>query len=303
MEESHLPTRYRTSWVAIQRNPIAGRGKRDVELLKLCRELKKRGFAPRMFSNREQLAGILQNETAKQNLKCLIVAGGDGTVSDAIRRYPGVPLTVLAMGTENLFARHLGLPKAGRQLAELVAEGHYRRIDVGTINEFKFTVMASIGFDAEVIHRFHAMRKGHITRLNYLKPIWKALNNYRHPEMKIFVDGDSEPKVAGFLIASNLPRYAIRLKVATSARDDDGLLHITLFRKSSYWRLFVFLFYARLGLLHRLQSVEQLTCRRLRVESETQIPLQADGDPTGLTPADIEICPSSLNVLEPATGR
>ena len=67
----------------------------------------------------------------------LVVAGGDGTVSDvagvAVAR--GVPLVVLPCGTRNHFALDVGLdpgdPAAGLHALD---DGVERRIDVGTVN-------------------------------------------------------------------------------------------------------------------------------------------------------------------------
>ena len=64
-----------------------------------------------------------------------LAAGGDGTVVDVVNRHPDLPLAVLPMGTENLLARFLGLPSSGRELAELIAEGCTRKIDIGRAND------------------------------------------------------------------------------------------------------------------------------------------------------------------------
>ena len=52
-----------------------------------------------------------------------------------------MPLTILPLGTENLLARHLGIPCNGQFVAEVIAQGVTRRIDTGLLNGKRFTLM------------------------------------------------------------------------------------------------------------------------------------------------------------------
>src|ERR1700684_2684450 len=115
-------------WVAVQRNPSSGDGLKRAEILALCSELRRYGIRPHLFSRRDRLAERLDRPDGRNGLVCLVAAGGDGTVSDLINRFPDVPLAILPLGTENLLARHLGIPCDGRAVAEMIAQGSTRRI-------------------------------------------------------------------------------------------------------------------------------------------------------------------------------
>jgi diacylglycerol kinase (ATP) len=83
---------------------------------------------------------------------CVLVAGGDGTVSRAggVLARLGLPLGILPGGTANDLARTLGIPADPSQTAKVILGGHRRRIDLATVNGHPFFNVASIGLSAEL---------------------------------------------------------------------------------------------------------------------------------------------------------
>jgi len=217
------------NFVAIQRNPRSGRGKHRELLLALVRSLRSRGLTPRLFKDRERLRRWVSDPAHREHLRCIVGAGGDGTLSDVFNRFPGIPIAILPLGTENLLARHLGVPRSGEAVARLIAEGSCRRFDLGLMGQRRFALMASAGFDADVIHRLHAVRSGPISHATYLQPILESLRRYEHPPLRVTVDDAPLAREARLAIVVNIPAYAFRLPVAREARGDDGTLDLRLF--------------------------------------------------------------------------
>lgn len=276
-------------WVAIQRNPNSGAGKQSRHLRTLIRELRSLGFRPRLFSQRAELDAAVNDPSRRPLLHGIIAAGGDGTLLDVMNRHPDIPVAIFPLGTENLCAKYLGLPRNGRVVARIVAEAATMRFDVGRLFNQRFMVMASIGFDASVIHAVHAARKGHISRLTYLQPIANCLQRYRYPELRVYVDDETEPVCGRMVVIANLPSYALGLKVASNARADDGILDIRVMKYGSALHMFRYL-----GLIYyrwheRVKDVIALQGRQVRIESDEPVPIQIDGDPAGFTPAVIEV--------------
>jgi diacylglycerol kinase family enzyme len=248
-------------------------------------------------------------------LICLVAAGGDGTVGDLINRFPDVPLTILPLGTENLLARYLGIPCDGRAVAELITRGCQRRLDVGLLNGWRFMLMVSAGFDADVVHRIHARRAGNIRKWNYIQPILETLRRYRYPELRVTVDvesastghrseqsrpGDSSWPVEGrFVMVANLPEYALGLPIAGDAAGDDGLLDLRIFKRGSAFQMIRYLYNVALRRHEQLADVRVARVRTVRIESKVPVPVQCDGDPAGFTPAEISVLPGALTVLVP----
>jgi diacylglycerol kinase (ATP) len=302
-------------WVAIQRNPSSGDGLKRAEILALCTQLRIHGIRPHLFSHRDRLAERLNRPGGRNGLVCLVAAGGDGTVGDLINRFPDLPLTLLPLGTENLLARHFGIPCNGRFVAELIARGITRRIDLGLLNGRRFTLMVSAGFDADIVHRVHASRRGNIRKANYVQPFLDTLRTYRYPKLRVTVDGEGPPPAGqlslwgskaspGVLLGrlvfvANLPEYALGLPIAGSAADSDGLLDLRIFERPSAFQMFRYLYNVALRRHETLADVRVARVRSVRLESRLPVPLQCDGDPAGFTPAEISVLPGALTLFVP----
>ncbi len=286
-------------WVAIQRNPTSGTGKRRGLLLELVSELKRHGIAPRIFANREKLQARLADPSAREQLICIVAAGGDGTVGDVINRYPGLPIATLPLGTENLLAKYLKIQPSGKQVADLIATGSRRRLDVGQLNGRKFTLMASCGLDANIVHLTHANRRGHIRKWHYLPPIWNSIRQYEHPPLRIFIDDEPQPRIARLLMEVNLPAYALGIPFAPQATGDDGRLDLCLFERGSTLQMMKYLGHVIVGRHQTLPDVTCLKASRVRIEADVAVPWQMDGDPAGFTPVELQVLPAAVEVFAP----
>jgi len=286
-------------WVAIQRNPTSGSGRRNALLLELVEHLRRAGLRPRLFASRERLDRVLSDEQQRDELVGIVAAGGDGTVGDIINRFPGTPIAILPLGTENLLARYLHIPASGQAVAEMIAAGRRRQIDLCSLGERRFTIMASFGFDADVVHRTHSRRRGHIRKWHYVQPILQSLRTYTYPELRIFADDDPDPIVARLAVLVNLPMYAIGLPVARSAVADDGLVDLRLFEQGSTFAMAHYFYKLTTGGHEALQDVRSGRAARVRIESDEAVPIQIDGDPAGCTPAEVRVLPGELDVFVP----
>lgn len=284
-------------WVPILRNPFSGSGGRDRQIPRLLNQLRTHQLEPKLFTDRDELGHWLQGRQEAELIAGIVACGGDGTVAETVNRYPGIPVAVLPMGTENLFAKHLKLPWTGKGIADLISRGQTCELDLGVCGERRFTVMASVGIDAEVIHRFHAVRTGRISKLDYVLPTFRSLFKYEFPTIRVYADGESRPREGKLLIAGNMPRYALGLRIAETATADDGLLHIRLMKQGSLGSTFAYFRDAYLGRLNRRSDVESFTAKSIRVESDAPVPIQIDGDPAGTTPTTVTLEPKALRAF------
>lgn len=288
--------------VAIQRNPRSGTGQGRHRLIELIRELKRLGFRPRMFKHRERLQEWVAKPEIREQLACIVAAGGDGTVADVFNRHPGVRLAILPLGTENLLARFLGISGSGIEVARLIDRGEVRVLDLCQMGQRRFALMASAGFDADVIQRLHDSRRGNISRLSYVQPILESVRKYEYPEIRLWVDDAPTPATARMAVIVNIPIYALGLSVARSARGDDGRVDVRLFGQGSAFQMVRYLCNLALGTHESLPDVESLAGRRVRIEADVPVPIQVDGDPAGFTPAEICVLPAALEVIAPPCG-
>ena len=119
-------------------------------------------------------------------IRAVVAAGGDGTVSAVVNAtHPDTPITVLPAGTENLLAKYLHVDPSPVELSQAIIHGATVRLDAGEAGGRVFLLMAGCGFDADVVRRLHAERRGHIRHLSYIKPILQSVRSYEYPELRI----------------------------------------------------------------------------------------------------------------------
>ena len=284
--------------VAILANPRAGTGKSRRLVQALVGALRGHGFEPLLCWEREELTALTQGPRAGE-LRCVVAAGGDGTLLEVINRAPGLPVTLLPLGNENLVARYLKLARCGRQVAAIVAAGRLRRVDLARANGRLFCVMAGVGVDAEVVHRVHHRRRGHINKLSYLVPTLQAFNSYSYPVVEVEIEDTGERLRGAMVFVFNLPRYALGLPLPVGADPSDGQLDLYVFERPGLMHLARYLYAIVRGRQDRLADYQHRVVRRVRLSSAQPAPLQADGDPAGWLPASLEVVPAALTLVVP----
>ena len=215
--------------VVIQRNPTSGTGRGRRQLVVYIRTLRAAGFTVRCFTDRDALDAWVSNFSQPERLRCVVAAGGDGTLSNVAQRHSTLPLATLPMGTENLFSRHLGIPRDGRTAAQAVIGGRTAEFDTATVNGQRFLIMASVGVDGEVVRRLSTQRTGNINHLSYAKPVLQSFLRFSYPEL-IASDGNGNEIGRGsHIIVANLPEYGFRMPFAPMATPHDAALDVAIF--------------------------------------------------------------------------
>jgi len=166
----------------------------------------------------------------------LVIFGGDGTVHHALPALieANVPFYHVGQGTENLLTRQFRMRPRLHDLRIAIDAWNVKTVDLGEYNNKPFAIMASVGPDASTLHRLHAVRKGAITHLSYLRPTLHEVFKPNIPTLTIHVDG--RPVVnqrKGLALVASSPQYATRLNPAHTADIHDGLLDLVFLPAST----------------------------------------------------------------------
>ena len=290
--------------VVILANPRAGAGSSRAHVEELLAGLRGRALEPVVCWDRDEFSDAVRRE-AGASLRCVVSAGGDGTLVETLNRAPGQPVALLPVGTENLVARFLKVDRSGEKLAEIIAAGAYRRLDLaraqlgGTGMSRVFCLMAGAGFDADVVHRLHRRRHGHIDKASYVWPIIQALRRYAYPLMDV-EDLDSGERFRGAQVfVFNLPQYAAGLPLAPEARGNDGWLNLCVFERPGLANLFRYVTSVLRGRRDKIRDFHHRFVRRVRLSAAQPVRLQTDGDPAGSLPVTIDVIPAALTLVVP----
>jgi len=291
--------------IVVAANPYRGAARPRTRVETLVTALAVAGRRARVVWDAEERADLLGDPGAMAEVRCVVAAGGDGTVAAVLNELRGdVPLAVLPTGNENLFARALGFDVAPARLVRAIVGGASRRLDLGQARTAtgtrRFGLMLSAGFDADVIHRAARWRASggtprRVGRASYVRPVGAALWAYDHAPVSVTADGVTV--TGAYCMIANLPDYPMALSLTPGARADDGLLDWVALERPGLMALTGYA-WAVIRARHRaLSHVRGGRARRFRLSSTAPVPVQLDGEPGGCTPVDIEVLPAALAVV------
>ena len=289
-------------------SPKSGRRSGDTAAQAIATELTADGYRVHRAADLADLSRIATELHSTGELRAVIACGGDGTAALVRNHTPlEVPLVLVPMGTENLLANYLGQTAIPAAVLETIDRGVTAGLDLGvarsSMGRHYFHLMASAGFDAEVVRRLHDRRSGHITRLAYARPFLESIRSYEYPELRLYCDDDlpgrSEPIPCRWATGFNLPLYARGWKLAPDAVGTDGLFDVCVFQRGSLFHGARYLWHVLRGSHLQLADVRIIRCRRFRVETmgTPETAFQVDGDYGGLVPLEAEILPGMLRVM------
>jgi diacylglycerol kinase (ATP) len=296
--------------VVIFANPIAGKGKGRLLAERLSQRFEAEGWQATLALERpdEVDAKALAGMTAAVSI------GGDGTLRAVVERLtdggktegPGV--LVVPMGTANLMGRHLGVGLSVKGLEEravkAIAARRMVKLDVGTIRSAKaeqmFLLMVGVGLDGEIVHALDRVRKGPIGFASYVLPAFGTLAGYRFHEIEVEVDGSVVWRMApAVAFAGNVKEYGTGFPILPLAKSDDELLDICVMPAKSVTDLIEHFVATFAGEHHLREGVVYVKGRHVVVRSKEPVAVQADGDPAGWTPVEMELLKTRVAFIVP----
>jgi len=298
-------------------NPGAG-GSGGVEVETLLDMLRPAGGEIRSHALIEgEDAGEVAKQAVEEGAPWIAVVGGDGTVEAVAKALIGkdVPLGVIAAGTYNNFALSFGIPTDPLKAAELIRGGQVKAIDVGFVNGQPFLECVGAGLDAALFPLGDEIKEGQFLRwftlmrrawtypkqqfeLIFDRPVGEAVapGQPRTRHLRKF-HGKSLRISALMVTASNGPYYGMNFAVAPSARVDDGLITVSVFKRFSKLELWWHFFSISFG--RRAYSPKTITFRvgSLEIRGPERLPTHRDGSPAEDWPLKVECRRGALKVF------
>jgi diacylglycerol kinase (ATP) len=223
-----------------------------------------------------------------------------------------VALGVLPGGTGNVWAKELGLPtRSPLHLLPLVdsvkalVPGARRRIDLGQANGRYFLQWTGVGLDAEVTYVMEprTRRQRRLGAVAYVVAGLAAAANMVGTRTRIWIDGERIYRRSILLVISNSQLYGGRVRIATDARLDDGLLDLSIFAGTGFGSAIRTLLAVITGLHVRDPRHSSYRAHSIRIEADKPMAVHVDGEPYGTTPVECQVIPRALTVLIPRRMR
>ena len=281
-------------------NPKARRGKEPIE--PIVERMRAGGLSvtTESFFNLPEITRDIAR--LRSQADCLVVCGGDGTVSSASMAImeSGLPLGILPAGTANDLARTLNIPTDLKRAADVIVKGVMKRIDIGSVNGHGFFNVASVGLSTELAKGLRPETKRRWGRLSYAIAAAKVLLKASRFSAEIVVKG--EPiRVNTYQVAvGNGRHYGGGNVVSADAAIDDGYLDLYSLELSNVWKLALMLRSFRTGRHGVWKEVRMARSTQFGISTRKPLPINTDGELVTATPANFFVHPLAISVYVPA---
>ena len=269
-------------------NPISGtRNKSSLQLL-IETKTKQAGFD---FAFYPSVAGgdysFLFPVIREQGFTDIIIAGGDGTINQAVNslRVLELPFGIIPCGSGNGLAFSAGLPKDPSRALDVIYKGNSQPTDAFMINDHFACMLCGLGFDAQVAHDFaNDPKRGLMT---YVR---KTINNFfvaspYHFDLEI--DSRKIKTDAYFISVANSNQFGNHFTIAPKASLHDGLLDIVVMTRQHKLNMLLQAC-LQVGGYNKLQEIEMLNekasvlyfqTQAIKISNPQNAPMHIDGDP------------------------
>jgi diacylglycerol kinase family enzyme len=246
----------------------------------------------------------------KASVDVVVAVGGDGAVSQVVQRLAGtqVALGIVPMGTGNLLAGNLGIPKRQDEAIDLLLTDGRRRIDLGLLTidgkHKDFAVACGIGFDAVVMKSTGKRVKRRWGKLAYVVNAIKNHGHVKDVSHQITIDGVHSTMEATQVFIANFGGMGLPMEPRLGIHPDDGVFDVIVVSASGSLPGLVAGWEAlRQRRLGKSSGGRVFRARGREVKIETDPPrlVEIDGSVVGATPIKASIRPAALTVIVPPT--
>lgn len=240
----------------------------------------------------------------------LVAVGGDGTVHEVTNGMieddrpvaDDAVLGVVAAGSGCDFVRTFGLPDEPRLGVRHLLGDHRFPIDIAKVTytedggeRVRYSPnIAEAGLGGAVVQRAERLPRW-LGRGRYFLGFWLAVGRYRPAEMRVKTDRREWSGRANNVVVANCQFYGGGMRISPRSYPSDGLLDVQISTgpKSEAFTL--------LPKIYRGEhlpnpSIKEYRARTVEVRADRPLPIEADGEVLGTTPATFEVLPEAITL-------
>lgn len=239
---------------------------------------------------------FLQDYIEENQVTDVVVAGGDGTVSQVVGSLMEHKLNfgIIPCGSGNGLAYAAGIPKQPQKALDIVFNGKPVATDGFYINKQFACMLCGLGFDAKVAHDFAQQPKRGLA--TYIKEVVKNFFSATSYTFELALKNRKFKTDAFFISVANSNQFGNNFTIAPKASLSDGLLDIVIVTDQSKLSLLLQTFRQVMGgvklqpssAINTKKGVIYFQTDKLSIHNLSEAPLHVDGDPAE-TPGELEI--------------
>ncbi len=290
--------------MAVIFNPVAG-ARGHGRLQAVIERLRAVGCDPVIAETRGRGdAGRLAAALGGEGVERLLVAGGDGTINEAVNGMAGLAvspeLAILPLGTANVLAHEIGLARDVDAVAETALAGEARAITLGEVSGRRFLLMAGVGLDAHVVAGLDGGLKRRLGKGAYVWSFVRRLFDFPFPGYR-YRTAEGEGSAASLVLA-NARHYGGRHVLSPRAGlGTDGLALCAVERNGPLAAVAagVRVFNGAYG---RREGAAAPSVDRIEIFGPEGDPVHADGDIVARLPVEVRALPGAVRLVYPAAS-
>jgi YegS/Rv2252/BmrU family lipid kinase len=301
-------------WLVIV-NPNAGNGKGKKDWDRISALLDKENLNFRVvFTGRKGHAKIVTLEAINSGFRKIITVGGDGTLNEVVNGVflnkvcptTEVSLALIPVGTGNDWGKMFGIPLDYVKAIKIISENKHMLHDVGKVTFFEksekkeryFINIAGLGFESVVVKKTNYQKdRGRSGRLIYLYNLLTSLLSYKNTKAEVIIDGEKRSADIFSLNVGNGRYCGGGMRQTPEALPNDGLLDVTIINGMGKFEIIRNLKILYDGTILSHPKIDGYKCKNIKVSSDSEIFVEADGESLGHTPAEFSINPSAISII------
>lgn len=294
-------------------NPASGGGGARGRWPRLAREFERHGLRYRAVATESPgHAAVLARDAVESGARRLLAVGGDGTLHEVVnglcaqQRLPpeDVTVAVAPLGSGNDWARTHGMPRDPGRLADAMAAGRARRVDLGlatcaaadgSLRSLAFHNAAGAGLDAAVVR---ATSPRGPRAIAYAFALARALAGFRAPHFTVTAAHERQDARCLAAVAAIGPACGGGMRLAPDARVDDGVFDLVLVADMPIARALALAPGLWSGKAAKDAAFRRIRCAAASIRSSPDCEVEADGQLVGRTPLAVRIAPGGLSALD-----
>jgi YegS/Rv2252/BmrU family lipid kinase len=301
-------------WLVIV-NPNAGNGKgnRDWETISALLKKEDMPFTVK-FTERKGHAINYTLEGIRSGCRKIITVGGDGTLNEVVNGVFSnevcptneISLALIPVGTGNDWGRMFGIPLNYEKAIKIISANNQMLQDIGLVSFYNgsekknryFINIAGLGFESVVVRRTNIQKdKGRSGKAIYFYNLLMSLLSYKNTKAEIVIDGEKSYADVFSINVGNGRYCGGGMRQTPNALPNDGLLDVTVINGMGKFEIIRNLKILYDGTILSHPKINGYKCKNLKVNSESIIYTEADGESLGHTPAEFSIIPSSIYIV------
>lgn len=252
----------------------------------------------------------IAREVVKSGGDFVVAMGGDGTVHEVVNGMleddkainPDAVFGVVAAGTGSDFIKTFGMPNQPREAVRHLDGGESFLIDIGKVTYMQdgtevtryFPNIAEVGLGAAVVARAEKLPRW-LGPTVYLVAFWLCMRKHKAAQVNVDVVDRVYQGYMNNMVVANGQFFGGGMKIAPKAAPTDGLLDIQIehARKREAIAMMPKVFKGQ-HVPH--PDIEEFKRVRCSITCDRELPIEADGEVLGTTPATFEVLPEALQL-------